>query len=510
MFRELRYPGLSLMYKTLGCFHSLQPSENAFEAPSVPCLLVPGFVRWQTVQLLLQPNEHARCMQRAVELYDVPAPQGGCFPKTIPRESFPLKPDEAMEKWQNAILDRLDDGPKQLKSSPYNPPFDRPVDREGYFSRNGNHSRRSSRTRWPDSQELPSRPSPSHRRSSLSGIPSVHEPSDAFDPRFQWSSDQAFNSSQSAVPRSPRSRLPGSHRHPSQPHQRVPSSHNAESTNTPATDNSSSKSFSLNLESLHLPFISSPFSSKKQKKRSSFSPPRIGSRQRSSRSHEAVSSGSEASSEDSLPPISHPERDGRRRSLAPSDAYNPYRRRHSHDDSSRQKYGYAPAGTHQRPFPVSPSHPYNPSTSVPHPSAIRDNLFNGEQYRTASAPDPSSVGPHPTVRVVEPAGGVNTRGRGDVPTSPSGNIQDRRAASGRGRSRSDGRHHSEHERKRGHGGSDWSGHESPRKQGKPLRINTVGGLAANGPRVRAPGIKTAVSPSFKRVPPVDFSVSGRR
>jgi nucleoside phosphorylase len=124
------------MYSTLGCFHSLQPTANAFESPSVPCLLVPGFVRWQTVQLLLHPDEHAKCIQRAFELYDVPKPEGGHFPKTIPRESFPAKPDDDLSKWQNIVLERLDEGQNRLKNSSYWSPYEhrprRPLTHAGY------------------------------------------------------------------------------------------------------------------------------------------------------------------------------------------------------------------------------------------------------------------------------------------------------------------------------------------------------------------------------------------
>ncbi|KAL1982938.1 hypothetical protein VTN96DRAFT_625 [Rasamsonia emersonii] len=101
-------PALSFIYQALGCFHTLQPTTNPFEAPSIPALLPVGFVRWQTIQLLLCPDEHARYLQNAVSRWDVPNPNGGTFPKVIPREAFPAAPDEEMVKWHEKVSRRLE------------------------------------------------------------------------------------------------------------------------------------------------------------------------------------------------------------------------------------------------------------------------------------------------------------------------------------------------------------------------------------------------------------------
>ena len=37
--------------KTLGCFHSLQPTPSPFETPRLPCLTPTGFARWQTIPI---------------------------------------------------------------------------------------------------------------------------------------------------------------------------------------------------------------------------------------------------------------------------------------------------------------------------------------------------------------------------------------------------------------------------------------------------------------------------
>ncbi|ODM18266.1 hypothetical protein SI65_06137 [Aspergillus cristatus] len=108
LFLETKPAALSFIYQSLGCFHSLQPSTNAFEPPSLPALLPSGFVRWQTIQILLDPNEHVRYLQNAVRMWDIRNPFGGFFPKSLPRDSFPPGPDMEMIQWHEQVSRRLE------------------------------------------------------------------------------------------------------------------------------------------------------------------------------------------------------------------------------------------------------------------------------------------------------------------------------------------------------------------------------------------------------------------
>lgn len=108
LFLETKPPALSFIYQSLGCFHSLQPLSNAFEAPTLPALLPSGFVRWQTIQILLDPDEHSTYLQNAVRMWDIRNPFGGYFPKTIPREAFPAEPDPDMIAWHEDVSRRLE------------------------------------------------------------------------------------------------------------------------------------------------------------------------------------------------------------------------------------------------------------------------------------------------------------------------------------------------------------------------------------------------------------------
>ncbi|KXG51823.1 uncharacterized protein PGRI_092160 [Penicillium griseofulvum] len=104
LFLETKAQALSFIYQSLGCFHSLQPSANPYEPPSVPSLLPNGFVRWQTIQLLMDPDEHSVYLQNAVNLWDIAGANGEPFPKTIPRDAFPSEPDPEMLEWHEGTL----------------------------------------------------------------------------------------------------------------------------------------------------------------------------------------------------------------------------------------------------------------------------------------------------------------------------------------------------------------------------------------------------------------------
>ncbi len=504
VFRELGYPGLSLMYKTLGCFHSLHPTSNAFDTPSVPCLLPPGFVRWQTLQLLLHPDEHTQCMQKAVQLYDIPKPGGGIFPKTIPRESFPSSPDEAMEKWHNMVLDRLDEGHHRLKNSPYCSPYEAPERGEGYFPRSSLHMRRTSRPPRTENQDLHHHlSSSSRRRRSVPTVPSPIQPPEPDN--YHWSSDQAYSAPNSAVPRSPRhrpSRSTTAQRPLSQSYHRASNSHTMNSTNVASTNNTSAKSFNLNFENFHIPFISSPFNSKKNGERSSTSAARNRARPRSPGRSEAISTGSEASSEDSLPRIPMYERDRRRSSLAPPKEYNRYQRRHSHDASYLPKSKYMSAfppqsqrGPNDRAYN---HHPYVPSTA-PMPTQYREDLFNNGHGASSAPASPNGAQANPKLRFVDPTGIDRSAERGrERRHNGAETLQERRAVSAERRSRSDDR--------RGGVSTDRISRAdlervNMRKEGKPLRVNTVAGSGA-GKRVRNPEVRSAGVPSLRRVPPM--------
>ncbi|KAL9052284.1 MAG: hypothetical protein Q9162_005486 [Coniocarpon cinnabarinum] len=104
---------LALIYRSLGCAHSLQPDpsddDSCYASPSIPALKPRGFVTWQTIQLLLTPQEHVDFIQRALAKYDVHDPYTKKpFPKILPSSCFPSHPDADMERWHEQVANRLE------------------------------------------------------------------------------------------------------------------------------------------------------------------------------------------------------------------------------------------------------------------------------------------------------------------------------------------------------------------------------------------------------------------
>jgi len=99
---------LSDIYSTLGCAHSLQPVPgNDFLPPSIPALSQRGFAIWQTIQLLLDPEEHVPYIQEAVRNFHLRDPETGePFPREIPAEAFPRHTDVETERWHNEAFAR--------------------------------------------------------------------------------------------------------------------------------------------------------------------------------------------------------------------------------------------------------------------------------------------------------------------------------------------------------------------------------------------------------------------
>ena len=108
LFLDTPHTSLSYIYQCLGCVHSLQPTTDDFAPPSIPALISRGYVRWQMIQLLLDPEEHVPYLQEAIRKFDVVDPRSGkFFPKILPKALFPERPDEEMVRWHDTAINRL-------------------------------------------------------------------------------------------------------------------------------------------------------------------------------------------------------------------------------------------------------------------------------------------------------------------------------------------------------------------------------------------------------------------
>ncbi|KAI1079039.1 hypothetical protein F5B20DRAFT_545940 [Whalleya microplaca] len=118
---------ISYIWKALGVQHSLQPTENDFEEPCIPTLTPRGFVRWESLQILLGPEEHVPFLQYAVRNWGLRHPETGRpFPVDLPREAFPATCDPDIDAWHKECGQKLrreiaapeEHGPRRRMSDP--------------------------------------------------------------------------------------------------------------------------------------------------------------------------------------------------------------------------------------------------------------------------------------------------------------------------------------------------------------------------------------------------------
>ncbi|KAJ5109656.1 hypothetical protein N7532_002301 [Penicillium argentinense] len=193
LFLETKAQALSFIYQSVGCFHSLQPSTNPYEPPSVPSLLPLGFVRWQTIQLLMDPDEHSRYLQNAVSQWDIIDAKGDVFPKEIPRDAFPSEPDPEMLQWHEGVCRKLEYDFVKRQANRASPPNfgayhyhfsgkESLPDEEDYFSHPPRRSSSHRHGRYDSDRS--SRRRHHHRRLSGDHHSSSSRRSDRLDPSF--------------------------------------------------------------------------------------------------------------------------------------------------------------------------------------------------------------------------------------------------------------------------------------------------------------------------------------
>lgn len=102
------HESISYIWQVFGCRHTLEPTDNDFEPPSIPALTPKGFVRWESIQILLAPDEHVPFIIHAVKNWHLTNPDTGePFPEDISASSFPSEPDPEISVWIEACSDKL-------------------------------------------------------------------------------------------------------------------------------------------------------------------------------------------------------------------------------------------------------------------------------------------------------------------------------------------------------------------------------------------------------------------
>lgn len=108
LFLNVSSESISFIWQVFGCLYVHQSTNNQYEAPTTPSLTVTGFVRWQSLQILLGPEEHVPYIIFAVKNWDLKDPDTGeSFPKDIPATAFPNAPDSEITAWYAAGGEKL-------------------------------------------------------------------------------------------------------------------------------------------------------------------------------------------------------------------------------------------------------------------------------------------------------------------------------------------------------------------------------------------------------------------
>ncbi|KAK5992530.1 hypothetical protein PT974_05941 [Cladobotryum mycophilum] len=109
LFFDTPYETISYMWTVTGCQHSLQPTGiNDYAAPSVPALTERGFSRWESVEVLLGPEEHVPFIQYAVSNWGLRHPDTGeIFPPNLPADVFPRRPDAQIDLWHKSCANEM-------------------------------------------------------------------------------------------------------------------------------------------------------------------------------------------------------------------------------------------------------------------------------------------------------------------------------------------------------------------------------------------------------------------
>lgn len=108
LFVDMPHSSISYMWQVTGCQHTLQPTGNDFDPPSIPALTFRGFSRWESLEILLGPEEHVPFLQCAVKKWNLKHPETGeDFPVDLPAACFPAEADAEVDRWHKTCADKL-------------------------------------------------------------------------------------------------------------------------------------------------------------------------------------------------------------------------------------------------------------------------------------------------------------------------------------------------------------------------------------------------------------------
>lgn len=119
---------ISYIWQVTGCQHTLQPTDDDFAPPTIPALTPRGFSRWESVEILLGPEEHVPFLQYAVKNWSLRHPETGeYFPADLPADVFPSVADQEVDLWHKSCGERLS---REAAGRPSRPTRPSPRERE--------------------------------------------------------------------------------------------------------------------------------------------------------------------------------------------------------------------------------------------------------------------------------------------------------------------------------------------------------------------------------------------
>ncbi|KAK0634228.1 hypothetical protein B0T14DRAFT_87431 [Immersiella caudata] len=107
LFMEMPHQAISFIYQVQSCQHALI-SDNDSALPTIPALTANGFVRWQAIQILLDPQNQVPVMQYAVENWNLKHPDDETlFPTHLASSAFPAETDPDTDFWHQRCANTL-------------------------------------------------------------------------------------------------------------------------------------------------------------------------------------------------------------------------------------------------------------------------------------------------------------------------------------------------------------------------------------------------------------------
>lgn len=114
LFVDAPHESISYIWQVFGCRHSLEATDSDddapwnFDPPTIPALTPRGFVRWESIQILLTPEEHVPFIIYAVKNWNLRNPDTGePFPTDITPAAFPSEPDAGITAWYESCGEKL-------------------------------------------------------------------------------------------------------------------------------------------------------------------------------------------------------------------------------------------------------------------------------------------------------------------------------------------------------------------------------------------------------------------